>query len=284
MTVRGERLRETAFAKINLALNVRERQPDGYHAIDTLFAFARDGEQLSAVPAADLTLAIDGSFADALAGESDNLVLRAARELRMAFEVTDGAALHLTKSLPVASGIGGGSADAAAALRLLARLWRLAMDDRRLIAIASGLGADVPACLMSLTSRGEGRGDVLTQLPGDALADKPLLLVNPGVVVATGPVFAAWNGEDGGALTLSEPLALDPRWRNDLEPGARAVAPAIGDVLAALAAQPGAGFVRMSGSGATCFALFETMGDRDAAADAIAGDHPGWWLMASALR
>lgn len=284
MAARSEGLRETAFAKINLALNVRARQPDGYHAIDTLFAFAQDGDELSARPAADLTLTVDGPFAEALAGESDNLVLRAARELRMAFDVEGGAALHLIKSLPVASGIGGGSADAAAALRLLARLWSLPMDDGRIDSIASALGADVPACLASRTSRGEDRGDVLTPLLGDALAGRPLLLVNPGVAVATGPVFAAWNGEDGGALTLSEPLALDPAWRNDLEPSAQTIAPAIGDVLDALTAQAGAGFVRMSGSGATCFALFDVTSDRDAAAHAIAVDHPDWWLMASALR
>lgn len=277
-------LRETARAKINLALHVRERMADGYHRIETLFAFAGHGDELNAEPAPGLGLAIDGPFAGALDAGPDNLVLRAAATLRDAFGIAAGAALRLTKHLPVASGIGGGSADAAAALRLLARLWGLPADDGRLAEIARSLGADVPACLLSETCAGEGRGERLTPVPSGALAGRPLLLVNPGVAVPTGPVFAGWDGVDRGPLRLSGPLALDPGWRNDLEPSARAIAPAIGDVLSALAAEEGAQFVRMSGSGATCFALFESAAARDRAAAAIAAAHPGWWIMASALR
>jgi 4-diphosphocytidyl-2-C-methyl-D-erythritol kinase len=266
---------ETAYAKINLALHVRAREPDGYHRIETIFAFAEDGDLLSAEKSDGLSLAISGPFADALAEEGDNLVLRAARTLADRCGVRAGAALKLDKRLPVASGIGGGSADAAAALRLLRRFWGLEIDDYGLHGIAATLGADVPACLYSRTLRGEGRGDILLPFEAPGLAGLPLLLVNPRVPVSTAAVFRAWDGIDCG------PLADWTGGRNDLERAARVLAPEIGSVLEALS---DARIARMSGSGATCFALFDRAADRDAAAARIGASHPKWWSLATRVR
>lgn len=277
----GGGLRETAWAKLNLALHVRERLPDGYHRIETVFAFVADGDRLTAEPAAALRLSVEGPFAAGLSAGPDNLVLRAAAALRATCGVAAGADLRLAKRLPVASGIGGGSADAAAALRLLSRLWNL--GDAPLARIAGELGADVPACLESRASLGIGRGDRLRPL-SSTLAGTPVLLVNPGVPVPTGPVFAGWDGIDRGGIAPVAPLATDPAWRNDLAPEARRLVPAIGEALELLERQPGAAFVRMSGSGATCFALFYSDAARDAAADAVAAARPDWWRLASALR
>lgn len=268
-------MHETAYAKINLALHVRARESDGYHRIETIFAFAEDGDVLRAAPGDDISLAVTGPFAGALAGEGDNLVLRAARALAESCGVNTGVALALDKRLPVASGIGGGSADAAAALRLLRRFWGLEIDDAALHGIAAKLGADVPACLYSRTLRGEGRGDSLTPFDAPGLTGRPLLLVNPRVPVSTAAVFSAWDGVDRG------PLADWTEGRNDLEPAARALAPEIGLVLDALSDAPVA---RMSGSGATCFALFDRPEDRDAVAARIAATHPHWWCLATSVR
>lgn len=275
---------ETAYAKINLALHVRSRAPDGYHRIETLFAFAEDGDTLTAAAADTLSLTAHGPFASALGHADDNLVLRAAARLRERFGVSQGAALTLDKRLPVAAGIGGGSADAAAALRLLARWWGIDAGGSDLFAIAAGLGADVPACLASVTARGEGRGDRLASQDGAGLAGMPMLLVNPGERVATAAIFAAWDGVDRGALPIAAPLASALQGRNDLEAAAVRAAPAIREVLAALAALPGVALARMSGSGATCFALFEAAADRDAAAARIARAQRGWWTLATQLR
>jgi len=277
-------LSETAYAKINLALHVRAREADGYHRIETLFAFARDGDILTGEPADELTLAISGPFASVLQGEQDNLVLRAARALRETFEIADGAALKLEKRLPVASGIGGGSADAAAALRLLSRFWGIASDAAELEQIARGLGADVPACLHSMPMRGEGRGDLLEPLPSASLEGMALLLVNPRVPVSTGAVFSAWDGRDGGRLSAGDPLAAALAGRNDLEAPARVLAPAIEDVLAFLHARPGVTLARMSGSGATCFALFETAEACAHADRQLAEARPDWWCLKTELR
>ena len=268
-------MQETAFAKINLALHVRARTPDGYHEIETIFAFAEDGDLLSVAPAAGLSLSVTGPFADALAGEGDNLVLRAARALAAHCGVETGAALILDKRLPVASGIGGGSADAAAALRLLRRFWQVTISDEDLHALAAGLGADVPACLYSRTARGEGKGDRLVPLDLSGLAGTPLLLVNPLMPLSTAAVFKAWDKLDRGPLTDWE------TGRNDLEAPARALVPEIGDVLDALS---GARFVRMSGSGATCFGLFESDARMETTARDIAAAHPDWWMLSTRLR
>jgi 4-diphosphocytidyl-2-C-methyl-D-erythritol kinase len=271
-------MEEVARAKINLALHVRGREPDGYHRLETVFAFAEDGDLLRAEPADELSLALTGPFAAALSAGEDNLVLRAARALRERYGVAAGAMLGLDKRLPVASGIGGGSADAAAALRLLNRLWGLGASEDALLELARPLGADVPACLLSRPCVGTGRGDALAPYDAGALAGAPVLLVNPGVAVSTAAVFARWGGTDGG------PLPAD-LWqaRNDLEAPARAAAPAIGEVLAALTDAPGARLVRMSGSGATCFALFGDVAARNAASAKIGAAQPGWWRLASRL-
>lgn len=277
-------MEETAYAKVNLALHVRSREPDGYHRIETLFAFAEDGDRLSVAEGEGLTLAVTGPFAAALGDTQDNLVLRAAEALRRRYGVEKGARLTLDKHLPVASGIGGGSADAAATLRLLDRWWGLGAGESALLDIAAALGADVPACLASRTARGERRGDRLLTLDGADATGLPILLVNPGVGVSTAAVFRAWNGEDLGGLAEGAPLSVAASGRNDLERPARALAPEIDAVLGALAASAGARLVRMSGSGATCFALFDGMAQRDAADAAIAAAHPGWWRLASRLR
>jgi 4-diphosphocytidyl-2-C-methyl-D-erythritol kinase len=268
-------MHETAYAKINLALHVRARETNGYHRIETIFAFAEHGDVLSVAEADGLSLTVTGPFADALAGEGDNLVLRAARTLAVRAGIEPAAALTLDKRLPVASGIGGGSADAAAALRLLRRFWKLDIEDAALHAIAAGIGADVPACLASRTMRGEGRGDELTPIDLHGLAGTPLLLVNPRIPLATAPVFNGWDGVDRG------PLIDWKTGRNDLEIPARALAPEIGAVLNVLS---GARLARMSGSGATCFGLFGTEAERDFASAAIMAAQPGWWSLSSCLR
>lgn len=275
---------EIAYAKINLALHVRAREADGYHRIETLFFFARDGDLLRATEADTLSLAITGPFAGALADEKDNLVLRAAEAMRQAFGIRRGAALTLDKRLPVASGIGGGSADAAAALRLLAGLWSIEPFDARLGDIARSLGADVPACLASIPMRGEGRGERLTPVSSGRLAGMPLLLVNPGVAVPTGPVFKAWDGKDRGSLGEGDPLTIAKAGRNDLETPACALVPVIATVIDSLRACPGVLLARMSGSGATCFALFENESDRSLAAESIRRRTPDWWCLETELR
>ncbi|AQR73251.1 4-(cytidine 5'-diphospho)-2-C-methyl-D-erythritol kinase [Sphingomonas sp. LM7] len=264
---------EIARAKLNLALHVRARRPDGYHELETLFAFVDYGDVLRVTPADAPDFRLTGPFAAALAGEGNNLVTRAAT--RFAETFGGGAhAIELEKHLPVASGIGGGSADAAATLRALARLHDVALDDSRLFAIADGLGSDVPACLLGKTALGKGRGEQLQPVAG--MPDTPVLLINPGVAVSTAAVFRRWDGIDRG------PLGADPLTaRNDLEAPARGIAPVIGEVLAALAAQPGVTLARMSGSGATCFALFEDAEACRSAATRIA--LPGWWIVESRL-
>lgn len=277
---------ETAYAKINLALHVRARRDDGYHALESIFAFAEDGDELSAQPRDDgaITLLIDGPFAAGLDVGGDNLVMRAARALDAYLGGGHGAALRLTKNLPVASGIGGGSADAAATLRLLCRLWGVTPSAEALSAIALSLGSDVPACLASRTSFVGGRGEEIADIHIAGLDGAPLLLVNPGIALSTGPVFAGWDREDRGGLLADSIESLVSSGRNDLESSALSLAPVIADVIASLRRQHGVLLARMSGSGATCFALFHTACDRDAAAALIAADHPGWWTMTSRIR
>ena len=266
--------REIAPAKLNLALHVRGRLPDGRHAIETIFAFCTDGDGLSAEAADQLSLDIGGPFAAEVPEGDDNLVLKAARALAEAAGVQDGAALHLDKKLPVAAGIGGGSADAAAALRLLTSLWQI--DPKHAERVAPELGSDVPACLLSLPARGEAAGDQLTLIELPEISGAPVLLVNPRVQLPTADVYAAWEGSDEGA-----PGDDWRNGRNDLEKPAIALMPLIGAVEAWLAAQPGANFTRMSGSGATCFAIFDSEQTRDAAADSVPRE---WWRLATFLR
>ncbi|HSI18551.1 MAG TPA: 4-(cytidine 5'-diphospho)-2-C-methyl-D-erythritol kinase [Sphingomonas sp.] len=271
---------ETAPAKINLALHVRARRADGYHEIETLFAFLRDGDVLTLSPG-DLSLAIAGSFANDLTADDDNLVLRAAHAYAAAFGVTAAGTFTLDKRLPVASGIGGGSADAAAALRALARRDGIALGDRRLFECAAALGSDVPACLLGVTALGGGRGELLEPL--GTVAGTPVLLVNPGVAISTAKVFARWDKIDRGPIPDGGTLDRALAGRNELEAPARALAHAIDDVLAALGGTEKTLLVRMSGSGATCFALYASEAARDVAAAAIRAAHPGWWCLESVL-
>nr|WP_232307096.1 4-(cytidine 5'-diphospho)-2-C-methyl-D-erythritol kinase [Sphingomonas sp. Y57] len=276
---------EIAYAKINLALHVRRRRSDGYHDIETIFAFAEHGDVVAAEPGPPrLTLA--GPFAPALAGEDpkENLVMRAADGLCALAGTDMPPTIRLDKRLPVAAGIGGGSADAAAVLRLLCREYDVAADDPRVMTLAATLGADVPACVRSVTVRGDGRGDRLESIAADGLSGTPLLLVNPRVALPTGPVFAGWDQVDRGPLAPGDPLGAALAGRNDLEGPAALLHPVIGEVVTLLAAQPGAILARMSGSGATCFALFRSQANRDAADRAIATRRPGWWRLASRLR
>jgi 4-diphosphocytidyl-2-C-methyl-D-erythritol kinase len=258
-------MHEVAYAKINLALRVVGRREDGYHDLDTVFAFAEDGDRLTVADGPELSLEVTGPFAGSLGEAEDNLVLRAARLLGPG----RGAALRLDKRLPVAAGIGGGSADAAAALRLLSRWWRLDVGLGDLRKLAEKLGADVPACLRSRTVRGVARGDSLIGVRQDH-SGTPALLVNPGVAVSTAEVFRRWKGIRAGG--------------NDLEPPALEIAPVIAEVLELLNSQPGVRLARMSGSGPTCFALFDSEADRDCADAVIAAWRPAWWRLASRLR
>jgi len=254
--------------------------------LDSLVAFAACGDVLRASESPALSLRIGGPFATGLAGEADNLVLRAARALATAAGHPPHAALALEKNLPVASGIGGGSADAAATLRLLCTLWRLRLDPAVLDRIALRLGADVPVCLHGRPARMGGIGETLEAAP--ALPACAVLLVNPGVALATAPVFRARTGAFsapavlpggwGDAAAMAADLAM---LRNDLEAPARMLCPAIGHVLAAIAAQPGCLLSRMSGSGATCFGLFADPAAAGQAARQIV--RPGWWVWAGAL-
>ena len=265
--------KDIAAAKLNLALHVRGLLPDGRHAIETVFAFCADGDRLSAEPADGLFLTVSGPFAGELLGVENNLVLLAARELQAESGCEQGAAIQLDKQLPVASGIGGGSADAAAALRLLTSLWGI--DPAHALAVAPRIGSDVPACLLSLPVRGEGAGDELSPIELPEISGTPVLVINPRVMLSTADVFAGWDGVDHG------PLGDWRTGRNDLEKPARALVSQIETVHAWLSVQPGAWFVRMSGSGATCFAFFASEEARDSAADRVPRE---WWRLATHLR
>ncbi len=279
-------LAETAYAKVNVALHVRHRRSDGYHALESLFVFADHGDTLSGRATDDgaIDLVIDGPFGAALDAGADNLVMKAARALQSFLGEQRGATIRLTKKLPVASGIGGGSADAAAALRLLARLWDVRIGETELAGLALDLGSDVPACVSSVTQLVKGRGEVLRRHDVTGLASMAMLLVNPGVAVATGSVFAGWDRQDRGALDADSLDTLVRDGRNDLEAPAIALAPSIAMVLSMLDEQQGLVVARMSGSGATCFALFDTDAALAAAADNVRTAHPAWWVMETRIR
>ena len=276
-------LTETAFAKINLALHVRARRSDGYHDIETVFAFAQHGDVLTAQADTALSLTIDGPFAKYLDGGDDNLVIRAARALQRQTGTSRGAAIVLTKNLPLASGIGGGSADAAATLRLLNRLWRTGLSEQDLTALGAPLGADVAACVASRTCIGTGTGEKLSCIDGSTLKDKHLLLVNPGVSVPTGPVFQAWDGRDRGGLEQGGALETGLAGRNDLQVPAAAIVPQISDIIAELQRHDPIA-ARMSGSGATCFAMFKSCQSAKSARTALAKKWPDYWMMQTMFR
>jgi 4-diphosphocytidyl-2-C-methyl-D-erythritol kinase len=288
---------EFARAKVNLFLHVLGRRDDGYHELESLAAFAETGDRLTAEPmdpehrAATLDVGGPEAAALAAAGGGPNLVLRAAEAFRAAFPQARPARFRLLKRLPVASGIGGGSADAAAALRALARLNGIASDDARLRAIAAGLGADVPVCVPSRAAWMGGVGDKLAAADLPAL---PAVLVNPRVPVETRRVFAALGLARG--RSSAPPAARPPRvpdreallaflaaQRNDLQAAAEGLAPEIRTVIARLGDAPGCRLARMSGSGATCFGLFDEMDEAAAAAARIRAANPGWWVAATRL-
>jgi len=275
---------ERAPAKINLFLHVGERRADGFHPLQSLAAFTEIPDVLSIEAAPELSLTVDGPFARGLAGEADNLVLRAARALKNEETGGLGGKLTLTKNLPVASGIGGGSADAAAALRGLNQLWNAGKDASALCEIAAALGSDIPVCVNSAPAFMEGRGEIL-RAP-QSMPRIPMLLVNPGVAVPTMDVFAGLKTRSGLEMALphgrfgdtADLLRFLDTTRNDLEAPAVALQPVIAEVLAAISALPGALLVRMSGSGATCFGIFA---DDDACAragDVLRKSAPGWWI------
>lgn len=285
---------EDAPAKLNLFLHVVGRRTDGFHLLESLVAFADIGDRLSVSAADDLSLTITGPFAAALSGEpdGDNLVLRAATLLRDRLGVRAGAALHLEKNLPVASGIGGGSADAAAALRLLNRYWDGGLGAADLAEIGLGLGADVPVCVAGRAALMRGIGEELE--PAAVPSGLGLVLVNPLEPVHTPRVFAGFRETEAFAGCDAHDWARDgdrSRWLghlkrtgNSLEPPARRLLPAIGGVLEAIGAQPTCLLPRMSGSGATCFGLFPDPAAAAAAAGDLAARHPDWWVAAGRLR
>jgi 4-diphosphocytidyl-2-C-methyl-D-erythritol kinase len=288
---------EEGRAKVNLTLRVVGRRVDGYHELESVVAFADCADRLSLAPGAALDLTMSGPLAQACGETSDNLVLKAAHLLGARVPGLKLGSFTLDKVLPVAAGIGGGSADAAAALRLLAQLNGLALDDRRLLDVALETGADVPACLTSRACDMTGVGESLLPL---SLPIMPCVLVNPRVPVATRDVFAALGLRHGELLVGATDVIRATAWpeqgasvedwvealaasSNDLEAPATRIQPVIGKVIAALSAANGAWLARMSGSGATCFAIFENTAEAQRAAQKIQLDHPQWWVHAGVL-
>ena len=284
------RIVEEARAKLNLDLLVTGRTPGGYHELDSIVVFADLADRLTLEPAATLSLEIVGPFAQSLAVEADNLVTRAAQHLAAAAGVMPEVAITLEKNLPVASGIGGGSADAAATLRGLAAMLDLGWSNEALREIGLALGADVPVCVYGKPARLRGIGERLDPIRG--LPDLPLLLVNPGVGIATSAVFKAFELPTEACqrppLPSHPSLAQFAVWlgasRNELEPAARALAPVVDSVLNTLKGMEDCFLARMSGSGATCFGLFADLAKAEAAAARIAEMQPDWWCRATMAR
>lgn len=272
---KGKAMQETAYAKINLALHVRRRREDGYHELETLFAFVDAGDELIVAAAPQDEFKLFGEFSQQLDDPYGNIVSKVLSLLPHG----PGWSVTLEKRLPVAAGLGGGSADAGAIFRLVERSHGLPDDWQER---AARLGADVPACVGSSACIGIGTGTELEFIDND-LAGMPVLLVNPRLPLATGPVFKGWDGQDRGAMPCGSFRTIAAEGRNDLEAAAVALCPPIADVLAALR-ETGAWLVRMSGSGATCFALYETAEGREAASSRIAQKDPDWWQMSGRLR
>jgi 4-diphosphocytidyl-2-C-methyl-D-erythritol kinase len=275
-----------APAKINLYLHVVARRPDGYHLLDSLMVFAGVGDTVTVTPADALELVIDGPFAGDLPAGDDNLVVHAARLLQQTAGVSDGARVRLTKRLPVASGIGGGSADAAACLKALVRLWRVDIADEALSRLGLRIGADVPVCLAGRPAFVGGIGERLE--PAPALPPAWLVLANPGVAVPTAAVFGRRQGPysppsrfDMAPASVEALAALIRARGNDLTEPAVGLAPVIGEVLAALRALTGSLVARMSGSGATGFGLFADKAAAESAASDLRRQQPSWWVVAA---
>jgi len=280
-----------APAKVNLFLHVGPLDADGYHPLASLVAFADLGDRISVAPADRLSLTVTGAFASGLAGEGDNLILRAVRALAEAAGVLEpGLAFTLDKRLPIAAGLGGGSSDAGAALKQARDALGLSLDDGALAEIAATVGADGPMCLHTRAAWAEGRGDVLTF--ESALPPLPAVLINPGAPSPTGPVYRAY---DAGPPATADRPAPPPSWdlpavlgwlaeqRNDLQAPAVALEPAIGEALRQAAVLPQVRLARMSGSGATVFALFDTSEAAAHASDQLSRARPDWWVKATIL-
>ena len=283
MAAKGEiapKVQRIARAKVNLALHVVGRRADGYHLLDSLVAFADFGDVVTVEPAPSLSLSITGPMAAGLSAGPDNLVLKAAQMLGSPL----GAAITLEKRLPIASGIGGGSADAAATMQALGALWGCALPDAGQVL---ALGADVPVCLAGQSCRMAGIGDQISPI---ALPPAHLVLVNPGVGLSTAAVFGALLRRDNPPLPPAAPMpdaaalaAYLGHCRNDLEAPALSVVPEIGAVLAALQGQTGCLLARMSGSGATCFGLFASASAAEGAASALRAQSGAWWVQATTM-
>ncbi len=290
---------EFAPAKINLTLRVIKRRDDGYHELESLVVFARPRDRLSLSSASDLSLKASGPTAELAGDEATNLVIKAAKSLKAEFPALSLGQFDLWKTLPVAAGIGGGSSDAAAALRCLAQANGLKLDDPRVMAAARATGADVPVCLDPRPRIMRGTGEKLSRLL--ALPPLPAVLVNPRVAVPTAEVFnalaairakdspksyagctASALAESGKGVTVGSFVDALSRSGNDLQGAAISVQPIVADVLTALRELPGCKLARMSGSGATCFALFDRA-DAARAAKALREKQPGWWVKATVL-
>lgn len=278
-----------APAKINLYLHITGKRDDGYHLLESLVAFADCGDQVSVAPSNELRLTIDGPFSEDLSTNSDNLVIKAAQHLAKFAGIAANADIILTKELPVASGIGGGSADAAATLYALSELWGVSASARDLLGLAEKLGADVPVCLKGFTSIVTGVGEKI--IHGIKLPKLWAVLVSPNKSVSTTEVFAKYQEE----FSITQPFKEKPQsakelanflsdYRNDLTSAAIRVAPIIQEVLKAVERTEGQLLTRLSGSGATCFALFETKIAANAATRELQAQHPKWWVKAISLH
>ena len=285
----AEAFSEFAPAKVNLALHVTGRRSDGYHLLDSVVVFLAMGDRLHARPAEHVTLAVTGPQGSGVPVDG-NLVLEAAAALAVAAgKPCPGATLTLDKHIPAAAGLGGGSSDAAAALRALNRLWGVGLDTAGLMRLGETIGADVPVCVSPAAARMTGIGERVLPLP--ALPQVHVMLVNPGCSLATAAVFAGLTEPDNPGLPdlpgqwrgVSHLVDYLAACRNDLAAPAIAAAPAIQEVLTALAAEPRCLLARMSGSGATCFGLFATAEDAANASATVARSHPGWWVAAARM-
>lgn len=285
------KLTDHAAAKVNLTLEVKGKRFDGYHEVESLVVFADYGDTLSFMPSAAFSLSVDGPFAAALES-SGNLIEKAARAFADLIGEPPGGAFHLTKRLPVEAGVGGGSADAGAALRLLQRHYGSPVPMAELAAAARGIGADVPVCLASSAAFMTGIGETLYPLP--RVEPIPAILVNPMERLATAPVFRALAAarlsagfspaEPARLATSGEVVAFAAEKSNDLEPPACRLKPVIAEILRTLEALPGALLARLSGSGPTCFAIFGDMQAAESAARTVAGRYSGWWVRPVKLR
>ncbi|MDX5594642.1 4-(cytidine 5'-diphospho)-2-C-methyl-D-erythritol kinase [Pseudovibrio sp. SPO723] len=280
---------ETARAKVNLALHVTGQREDGYHTLDSLVVFPAYGDEITLRPADDMTLSISGPYAEPLnTDRSTNLVMKAAWLMSESVPGARSAHIQLTKRLPVAAGIGGGSADAAATLRALGRLWDVHPSSHNLEKLALRLGADVPMCFGENPSRVRGIGEQIEKL--SAVPKGALVLVNPGIELSTPSVFQALENKQNSPLPTLPDKWSGPQefasWlracRNDLQAPATSLVPQIGDVLSLLDAQTETLLSRMSGSGPTCFALCATLGEAQAVAKRIKENRPDWWVQSAA--